>query len=122
MWRAAVILVCALLLPAVAWGNGIDLINQFGTVIITNAGVVSTGSELVGFNGITAPPKHDLGSVSFSTGAFSGASIWTGGSFSSAGSSFLVKGVGNYGQPKGVIFNGAFVGPVSWTVVGHPGK
>jgi len=100
----------------------IDLTNQFGTVNVTNAGILSKGSELVNFNGITAPQGHALGAVSFSTGAFTGASILTGGTFSSGGSNFLVKGVGDNGQPKGTIFNGAFVGPVSWTLVSQIGK
>ena len=113
---------CALLLPIAAWADGIDLVNQYGTVIITNAGIISKGSELVSYNGISAPHRHDLGSVSFSTGAFTGASLWTGGTFSSAGSKFLIRGVGNYGQPKGVIFSGTFVGPISWTLVSRTGK
>ena len=120
MRRVAVICgLCALLLPMAAWASGIDLGNQFGTVTITNAGIVSRGSELFRFNGITAPAGHSLGSVSFSTGALTSGNIWSGGTFSSAGSSFLVTGVGNYGQPKGIIFSGAFVGPISWTLVSH---
>jgi hypothetical protein len=112
---------CALLLPVAAWANGINLTNQFGTVTVTNAGVVSTGSQLTKFNKITAPSGHALGSVSFSTGALASGSIWTGGTFSSVGSSFIVTGVGNYGQPKGTIFSGSFVGPISWTLVSHTG-
>lgn len=105
-----------------AWADGIDLTNQFGTVTITSAGIVTTGSELVSFNGIDAPKGHSLGKVSFSTGAFNGTDLMANGTFSSVGSSFVITGVGNYGQPKGVIFSGAFVGPVSWTVVSHTGK
>ena len=104
-----------------AWADGINLTNQFGTVTITNAGVVSVGSQLVRFNNITAPPGHALGSVSFSTGALASGTIWTGGTFSSVGSSFIVTGVGNFGQPKGTIFSGSFVGPISWTLVSHTG-
>jgi hypothetical protein len=102
-----------------AWADGINLTNADGTVIITNAGVVTTGSHLMSFNGIFAPTARAMGSVSFSTGAFTGASIWTGGTFSSTNSSFIVTGIGNLGQPKGVIFSGAFVGPIAWTVVSH---
>lgn len=124
MKRIAVILgLWVLLLPAAAWADGIDLTNKFGTITFTNAGVVSKGSELISFNGITAPHANDLGSVSFSTGALTTGSLWTGGTFSSAGSSFVVTSSGGgFGQPaKGVIFHGSFIGPILWTVVSHPG-
>jgi 4-amino-4-deoxy-L-arabinose transferase-like glycosyltransferase len=123
MRRIAVVLgLCALLLPMAAWADGIDLTNQFGTVNVTKAGVVSNGAELLSYNGIVAPHGGSLGSVSFSTGAFLGASIFGDGIFSSAGSSFVVKGVGSHGQPKGFIFKGAFVGPITWTLVSQIGK
>lgn len=104
--------------------KAIDFTNQFGTVNLTNAGIVSKGSELRSYNGIVAPPKRSLGTVSFSAGAFTGASILTGGTFSSGGASFTVtSGGGNYGQPpKGNIFVGSFVGPVAWTLVSQTGK
>jgi PEP-CTERM motif-containing protein len=120
MKRAIIIVgLLALLLPVAAWADTIDLTNQGGTVTFTDSGVISKGSELISFDGIQAPHGHAMGSVSFSTGAFTGASLWTGGTFSSAGSSFIVSGVGHYGQPKGTIFNGAFIGPISWTVISH---
>ena len=125
MRRIAVVLgLCALLLPMEAWADGIDLANKFGTVSVTNAGVVSKGAELMSYNGIVAPPKRSLGSVNFSTGGLTSGDIWTGGTFSSAGSSFVVtSGGGGYGQPaKGIIFSGAFVGPITWTLVSHTGK
>jgi hypothetical protein len=92
----------------------IDFTNQFGTVNLTNAGIVSKGSELQSYNGILAPPHRSLGSVNFSAGAFTGASILTGGTFSSAGSSFnLISGAANFGS---------FAGPVTWTLVSQTGK
>ena len=111
----------ALFLPVAAKADGIDLTNQFGTVTITASGIVSRGSELMSFNGIQAPKRHSLGNVSFTTGVLSTGSIWTGGTFSDVGSSFLVTGRGGYGEPKGVIFSGAFVGPINWTLVGTQG-
>src|SRR5208282_4645032 len=99
MRRIAVVIgLWALLVPMAAWASGIDLTNQFGTVTFTNSGLVSHGSELMSFGGITAPAGHDLGSVSFSTGAFSGASIWSGGTFSATGSSFDVIGIGPWAK------------------------
>jgi PEP-CTERM motif len=122
MRRIAVVLGrCMLLLPMAAWADPI-FINQFGSITITNTGIVSTGSELMRFNEITAPPGHSLGSVSFSTGALTSGSIWSGGTFSSTGSSFVVIGVGKYGEPRGTIFAGSFVGPIRWKVVSHTGK
>ena len=112
----------ALVLPIAARADGIELTNQYGTVTILDSGITSRGSQLLSFNGIHAPKGHALGSVSFWTGALSSGSIWSGGTFSSTGSGFIVTGVGSYGQPKGIIFSGAFVGPISWTIVGTDGK
>lgn len=107
-----------------AWADGINLTNQFGTITLSTGGVVSTGAELVTFNGVTAPKEHALGYVSFSTGALASGSLWSGGTFSSTNSSFIVtSGGGGYGQPaKGVIFKGSFVGPVTWTLVSQTGQ
>jgi len=120
MRRALVLALVSLTLPMAAWADGIDLINHFGTISISNAGITSKGSQLSQFNGIG--PGHSLGSVSFSTGALVSGSIQTGGVFSSVGSTFKVIGVGNGGQPKGVIFSGAFVGPITWTLVSQSGQ
>lgn len=125
MKRIAVILgLWALLVPMAAWADTINLTNQFGTITFSTAGVVSKGAELVTFNGIHAPKGHSLGSVSFSTGVLVSGSLWSGGTFSSTGSSFVVTSAGGgYGQPaKGIIFKGSFVGPVTWTLVSHTGQ
>ena len=120
--KAALLLVAlALALPITAFADGIVLTNQNGSIAISNAGISSTGSQLTSFNGIVAPPGHSLGSVHFSTGALISGSIAAGGTFSSAGSSFVVIGKGNYGQPKGTIFSGSFVGPIIWTLTSPPG-
>lgn len=122
MRRVALLTFLALFLPLTAWADGIDLINQYGTATVTLSGVVSQGSELVQFGHIKAPKGHSLGSVSFTTGAFNGTNLFSNGTFSSAGSSLNIVGNGNLGQPKGVIFSGTFVGPISWTIVSHPNK
>ncbi len=124
MRRVAVILgLLALLLPAAAWADGIDLTNQWGTVTITAAGgIVSQGSELMSWGKYTPAPGYDMGSVSFSTGSLATGSIWGGGTFNGGGT-FIVRGVGAWtkklpGAPQGpvTLFNGSFVGPVTWTV------
>jgi len=122
MKRLALVLAVVALVPVAAWADTINLTSHFGTVSITDAGIVSQGSQLMSFNGITASPGHSLGTVSFSTGALSSGSVLTGGTFSSVGSSFIVTGVGNGGQPQGVIFSGSFVGSISWTIVGTQGN
>lgn len=123
MKRIAVIVsLCALLVPSSAWAGAIDMVNQFGTVSVTSSGVVCTRSELIQFGTIVAPPGHALGSVSFSTGALSSGSIWSGGTFSATGSSFIVRGEGKYGEPKGVIFYAYFTGPIKWQLISHVGN
>jgi hypothetical protein len=114
----AVAIVCAALQVA-ARADGIDLANKFGSISISNAGIVSVGSQLRQYNAINN--GHSLGSVAFATGALLTGSIMTGATFSDVGSFFKVTGVGNAGQPKGVIFNGVFVGPISWTLVSQNG-
>jgi hypothetical protein len=132
MRRIAVVLgLCALLLPPAAWSDSIWT-NQFGSVTITNAGIASTGSELMSFFGVTALPGHSLGSVSFSTGSLTSGSIWSGGTFAGGlASSFDVLGVGPWAkaitgcpscQNPITLFVGSFVGPIKWTVITHTGK
>jgi PEP-CTERM motif len=122
MRRVVILALLALALPMAAWADGIDLTNQFGSIKISSAGISSVGSQLASFNGIVAPKGHSLGSVRFSTGALISGSIAGGGTFSSTGSSFVVIGKGNYGQPKGTIFTGSFVGPITWSVVSNVGQ
>ena len=74
MKRVAVIVgLCALLLSAAAWADNIKLTNNFGSVSVTDAGIVSTGMQLKSYGLVTAGPGHSMGSVSFSTGAFTAA-------------------------------------------------
>jgi hypothetical protein len=117
MRRVVVLALLALALPMAAWADGITLTNQFGSISISTSGISSIGSQLTSFNGIVAPAGHSLGTVSFTTGALTSGSIAAGGTFSATGSTFIVIGKGNYGEPKGTIFNGSFVGPITWTLL-----
>jgi PEP-CTERM motif len=121
MRRVVVLALLALALPIAAWADGISLVNEFGSISVSSAGISTLGSELVSFNGITAPPGHSLGTVSYTTGALVSGSVAGGGVFSATGSSFDVVGRGNYGEPKGMIFSGVFVGPIDWTLVSTQG-
>jgi hypothetical protein len=120
MRRALILALISITLPMAARADTIDLFNKFGTITISNAGIASKGSQLSQFKGIA--PGHSLGSVSFATGALLSGSIQAGGIFSSVGSFFNVVGIGNFGQPKGTIFTGAFVGPISWTLLSQTGQ
>lgn len=122
MRRVLILALLAVALPMAAWADGIDLVNKFGSISISAAGISSVGSQLKQFNNVVADPGHSLGSVSFSTGALLSGSLLSGGTFSDAGSSFVVTGKGNQVPHKGVIFNGAFVGPISWTLVAQNGQ
>jgi hypothetical protein len=119
MRRVLVLALLALALPMAAWADGITLTNQFGSISVFASGITSTGSQLMSFcigSSCVTPPAHrDLGTVSFATGALASGSIAAGGTFSATGSSFVVTGVGKYGEPKGTIFSGVFVGPIDWT-------
>lgn len=119
MRRVVVLAVLAMALPIAAWADGIDITNKGGSIAASISGIVSTKSHLTSFNGITAPPGHALGYLNFSTGAFSGTSLFSSGTFSSTGSKFVMVGQGNYGEPKGTIFSGSFIGPIDWTVMSH---
>jgi len=117
----------ALLLPTAAWASGIDITNEYGTVTILSSGITTRGSLLMSFNGIQAPAHGSLGHVNFGTGALVSGSLMCGavglcGTFSDSGSFFNVTGRGMYGEPRGAIFTGAFVGPINWTVVAVSGK
>jgi hypothetical protein len=121
MRRVVVLALLALALPMAAWADGISLTNQFGTLSVSNSGITLALSQLTSFNGIVPPAGHAMGTVSYSTGALISGSLATGGVFSSTGSTFTVIGKGNYGQPKGLIFSGSFIGPIDWTLTSPPG-
>jgi hypothetical protein len=123
MRRVVVLVLLALALPIAAWADGITLINQFGTVSVSVAGVSSFGSQLKSFNGISAAPGHSLGTVSFTTGAMNGGTLAGGGSFSSVGSTFNVVGKGNWAHGHNtVIFSGSFTSNISWTLTAVSGQ
>jgi hypothetical protein len=122
MRRVIVLALLALALPVSALASGIDVTNEFGTATVTLSGITSTQSRMNSYNGILAPGKSSLGYVYFKTGAFSGASLNQDGTFSSTGSVFDIYSTGKHGTPKGMIFAGAFVGPIVWTLTSAPGS
>lgn len=116
------VLLLALALPVVAWADGIDFTNQDGVISISDSGIVAVKSRLHSWDGITAGKGHALGSVQYSTGALTSGSIAAGGTFSSMGSSFIVKSTSlQLPCHNCVLFNGFFTGTINWTFLGNQG-
>jgi hypothetical protein len=111
------ILVLALPLAAFA-GSSVDFTNSGGTLAGSTSGLTLSGSTLIAVNGLGGGliTGDSLGTLSFSTGALSSGSLQMGGTFA-AGGTFEITGNGTGGIPTGIIFNGSFTGPVSWTLV-----
>ena len=78
-----------------------------------------SGSTLVAVNGLggLGLVAGNLGTLGFSTGSLIGSgNLQMGATFNGDGS-FVVTGNGTNGIHNGVIFNGSFSGPVTWTLV-----
>ena len=115
LWLALI----ALALPMAAFANsgGVDFTNSGGILTGSSAGMSLSGSVLIavkGLNGLVT--GNDLGSIAFTTGAMTSGNLQMGGMFDGAGS-FVITGNGTGGIPNGVIFNGSFHGPVTWTLI-----
>jgi len=119
MRRVVVLAILALMVVSTAaWADSIIIVNKGGLLSLSNAGIVSTASHLHQFNNITAGPGQGLGFVNFATGALVSGSIQAGGTFSSSGSSFIVRSTSNQLPCHNcVIFNGTFTGDITWTLV-----
>jgi hypothetical protein len=114
MRRVLILAVLALVLPLMAYADSsIDLTNRGGTITGNAAGLSLTGSTLISYGSAVG---SNLGSVTFTTGAFTSGNAQMGGTLA-AGGSFTITGNGTNGVPNGVIFNGAFTGnDITWTV------
>ena len=98
--------------------SSVDFTNSGGTLTGSGAGLSLSGSTLIAVNGLDGLGlvTGNLGTLTFSTGSLSSGTLQTGGTFD-AGGSFVITGNGTGGIPNGVIFNGSFSGPVTWTLV-----
>lgn len=105
--------ILAFALPLAAFANEIGLVNAGGVVIGNAGGLALTGSTLIKYG--TAVGTN-LGTLTFTTGAFTSGDIQNGGTLA-AGGNFVITGNGTNGVPKGVIFNGTFSGPVTWSFI-----
>jgi len=111
------LLLLSLVLPTAVFANSVDFTNSQGTLTGTDAGLSLSSSQLIAVNGMggLGLVTGNLGTLEFSTAALSSGSLQMGGMFG-AGGSFVITGNGTGGIPAGVIFNGSFTGPVSWTL------
>jgi len=113
MRRAILLAVLALALPLMAYADSsIDVSNAGGTITGNSSGLSLTGSTLFKFGSAVG---SNLGSVSFTTGAFTSGDAQNGGTLA-AGGSFTITGNGTNGVPNGVIFDGTFTS-ATWTLV-----
>jgi hypothetical protein len=97
--------VLALALPLAAFADSsIDISNAGGTVSGSSSGLTLTGSTLFKYGSAVG---SNLGSVSFSTGAFTSGDM-QGGGVLAPGGSFTIMGNGTNGVPNGTIFSGTF--------------
>ena len=105
--------ILAFALPLAAFANEIGLVNAGGVVIGNAGGLALAGSTLIKYG--TAVGTN-LGSLTFTTGAFTSGDIQNGGTLAPGGN-FVITGNGTNGVPNGVIFNGTFSGPLTWSLI-----
>jgi hypothetical protein len=112
MRRVLLLLLLAVALPATTWAKStIDLSNRGGTITGSNAGLQLMGSVLFAYGSVVGT---DLGTVSFTTGAFVTGNAAMGGTLAPGGT-FMITGNGN-GVPSGTIFKGTFTS-ATWSVI-----
>ena len=113
MRRVLILAVLALALPLMAYADStIDVSNAGGTITGNASGLSLSGSTLFKFGSAVG---SNLGSVSFTTGAFTSGDAQMGGTLA-AGGTFTITGNGTNGVPNGVLFSGTFTS-ASWNLV-----
>lgn len=113
MRRVVLLALLVLTLPLMSWANSdIGATNKGGTITGSNAGLSLTGSVLQIYG---SSQGSNLGSVTFTTGAFTSGDAQHGGTLAPGGS-FVITGNGTNGVPNGVIFSGTF-SSATWNLV-----
>jgi hypothetical protein len=103
--KIAWLIILALALPLAAFASSsIDISNAGGVISGNSSGLTLTGSTLFKYGSTVG---SNLGTVSFSTGAFTSGDAQAGGTLA-AGGDFTITGNGTSGVPNGVIFSGTF--------------
>ncbi len=112
--KVLLLAVLALALPLAAFADSsIDISNGGGTITGNASGLSLSGSTLFK---VGSAVGTNLGTLTFSTGAFTSGNAQNGGTLA-AGGSFVITGNGTNGVPNGVIFSGSFSSETSWTLV-----
>ena len=114
MRRVLILAVLALVLPLMAYADSsIGLTNKGGTITGNAAGLSLSGSILEIYGSAVG---SNLGTVTFTTGAFTSGDAMMGGTLAPGGT-FTVTGNGTNGVPNGVIFSGTFTGTdIKWSL------
>jgi PEP-CTERM motif-containing protein len=113
MRRVLLLAVLALALPLTVWADSsIDIVNVGGTITGDSSGLSLTGSTIFRYGST----QGNLGTVSFTTGAFLTGDPLNGGTLA-AGGSFTIMGNGTNGVPNGTIFDGTFSGTATWLMI-----
>lgn len=115
MRRVVLLALLALALPLATWANSIDVTNRGGTITGGSLGPLSlSGSVLTSYGAAIA---SNLGSVTFTTGAFISGNAAMGGTLAPGGT-FVITGNGTNGVPSGVLFSGTFSSssPITWVL------
>lgn len=112
--KVLMLAVLALALPMAAFADSsIDITNRGGTLTGNSSGLSLGGSTLIS---VGSAVGSNLGSLAFTTGAFTSGDAQMGGTLA-AGGSFVITGNGTNGVPNGVIFSGTFTSGATWTKV-----
>lgn len=110
------LIVCLGLAQAALADEGTDFSRIAGVLSGSNAGMSLTGAILDASTVFSGTPlTGNPGTMSFSTSALVSGSLQMGGTFSGGGS-VTIDGNGTNGVADGVLFFGAFSGPVTWTL------
>jgi len=111
--NVVLLIVLSLALPLAAFASSsIDIGNGGGVIAGNSSGLSLTGSTLFKVGGIVG---SNLGSLTFTTGAFTSGDTSMGGTLA-AGGTFQITGNGTNGVTNGVIFSGTFTSG-TWALV-----
>ena len=112
MRRVLLLILLCLALPLAASASSIDLSTDGGTISASaTTGLSLSGDVITKYGAIGG---SNLGTITFTTGAFATGNVTDGGTLA-AGGSFTITGNGSVmGVPNGVIFTGTFVSG-TWT-------
>jgi hypothetical protein len=114
MRRVVLLALLALALPMLTWADSqIGVTNKGGTITGNSAGLSLSGSVMIAYGSTVG---SNLGSLSFTTGAFISGNAQDGGTLAPGGT-FTITGNGTNGVPNGVIFSGTFDPGTKWVLV-----